>query len=215
MIRIIIADDQLLFRSMLEEMLKKDDQIEIVASCATGEEALESSLKHQPDVVLLDIGMPKKGGIEALKEIKAALPKTKVAMLTTFEDEESIRSAVLLGADGYLIKELMPDELILAIKSIHRDMILFHSSVYGMLQAALSMTQKSREKKCEIGDLVFDAGEISIMKLIAAGKSNKDIAGILNYSEGTIKNKVSKILSATGLSDRTELTVFAINNQII
>jgi len=215
MIRIIIADDQLLFRSMLEEMLKKDDQIEIVASCATGEEALESSLKYQPDVVLLDIGMPKKGGIEALKEIKAALPKTKVAMLTTFEDEESIRSAVLLGADGYLIKELMPDELILAIKSIHRDMILFHSSVYGMLQSALNMAQKPREKKCEIGDLVFDTTEISIMKLIAAGKSNKDIAGILNYSEGTIKNKVSKILSVTGLSDRTELTVFAINNQII
>lgn len=215
MIRIIIADDQLLFRSMLEQMLKKDDQIEIVASCATGEEALECSLKYQPDVVLLDIGMPKKGGIEALKEIKKALPKTKVAMLTTFEDEESIRSAVLLGADGYLIKELMPDELILAIKSIHRDMILFHSSVYGMLQSTLNLAQKPREKKCEIGALVFDATEISIMKLIAAGKSNKDIAGILNYSEGTIKNKVSKILSITGLSDRTELTVFAINNQII
>lgn len=215
MIRIIIADDQLLFRSMLEEMLKRDDQVEIIASCATGEEALESCQKHAPDVVLLDIGMPGKGGIETLKDIKAMLPKTKVAMLTTFEDGDSIKSAVLLGADGYLIKELMPDDLILAVKSIHHDMVLFHSSVYRVLQSALDLAQQPREKKCEIGDLIFDAVEISIMKLIAVGKSNKDIASALNYSEGTIKNKVSKILAATGLSDRTELTVFAINNQII
>lgn len=215
MIRIIIADDQLLFRSMLEEMLKRDDEIEIVASCATSEEALESSLKYQPDIVLLDIGMPKKGGMETLKDIKKVLPGTKVAMLTTFEDEESIKSAIMLGADGYLIKELMPDDLILAVKSIHHDMILFHSSVYRVLQSALDMSQNSREKKFEIGDIAFDAVEISIMKLIAGGKSNKDIASALNYSEGTIKNKVSKILAATGLSDRTELTVFAINNQII
>ena len=121
----------------------------------------------------------------------------------------------MLGADGYLIKELMPDDLILAVKSIHHNMVLFHSSVYGVLQSALEITQNPREKKCEIGDIVFDAVEISIMKMIASGKSNKDIAGSLNYSEGTIKNKVSKILSVTGLSDRTELTVFAINNQII
>lgn len=215
MIRILIADDQLLFRSMLREMLLKDAEIEIVSSCSNGEDAIADCKKYIPDIALLDIGMPNVGGINALREIKAALPRTKVAMLTTFEDEENIIAALKLGADGYLIKEMTPSALIMAVKCIQNDMILFHNGIYRILQSALELSQSTRAQKREIGDIVFDMADISIMKLIVQGKSNKDIAVLLNYSEGTIKNKISKMLSATGLSDRTGLSVFAINNDII
>ncbi len=130
MVRIIIADDQLLFRTMLAEMLKKDAEIEIAAECGNGEETLAACFKLMPDMVLLDIGMPNKGGIEVLRELKAVLPDVRIVMLTTFEDDENIKTAVLLGAHGYLIKELTPDALIMAIKSIHNDMILFHRGAY-------------------------------------------------------------------------------------
>lgn len=215
MIRILIADDQLLFRSMLKEMLTKDAEIEIVASCSNGEEAVADCIKYKPDIALLDIGMPNIGGINALREIKSTLPCIKVVMLTTFEDEESIIAALQLGADGYLVKEMTPSALIMAVKSINNGMILFHSGIYRVLQYALELSQNTREQKREIGDIVFDMADISIMKLIVQGKSNKDIAVLLNYSEGTIKNKISKMLSATGLSDRTGLSVFAVNNDII
>ena len=112
-------------------------------------------------------------------------------------------------------KDLTPDALIMALKSIYNDMIVFHGGVYKVLRTALELSQNTREQKREIGDMVFDAVDISIMKLIAQGRSNKDIAASLSYSEGTIKNKISKILSVTGLSDRTGISVFAINNDII
>jgi DNA-binding NarL/FixJ family response regulator len=215
MIRVLIADDQLLFRSMLKEMLTKDSEIEIVASCANGEEAVTECLNHKPDIALLDIEMPYKGGIEALSEIKGIIPNTKVVILTTFEENENIKSAISLGADGYLIKEMTPNALILAVKSIYNNMFILHSGALETLQDALLFSQKSKDQKLEIDDMVFDATDIGIMKLIVKGKSNKDIASALNYSEGTIKNKVSRILSVTGLSDRTEISVFSINNGII
>ena len=147
MIRVLIADDQLLFRSMLKEMLTKDSEIEIVASCANGEEAVAECLRHKPDIALLDIEMPYKGGIEALSEIKEILPNTKVAILTTFEGDENIKTAITLGADGYLIKEMTPNALILAVKSIYNNMFLLHRGALETLQDALLFSQKSKDRK--------------------------------------------------------------------
>jgi len=213
MINLIIADDQLLFRSMLEEILTKDANINIAASCGSGDEAVAKTLEFRPDVVLLDIQMPGKSGIEALREIKTSLPQVKTIMLTTFEDDKNVALAFELGADGYLIKDLKPDVLIMSIKCIYNDMVLFHRSVYNTVQSSV-MCQKTSEK-IEIGDMIFDQIDVAIMKYISVGKSNKEIAQLLNYSEGTIKNKVSKILSTTGLSDRTGISIFAIKNQIV
>ncbi len=215
MIRIMVADDQLLFRAMLESMLKKDDELEIVASASSGDEAIMLALQHKPDVVLMDIQMPCKNGMEALKEIKAALPQTKVAMLTTFENLENIKAACQSGADGYLVKDMKPDILLMAVKCIYNDIVMFHSSVYSMMLSTKGMITNYSSEKVEFGDIVFDPVDIIIMKQIAEGKTNKDIAHLICYSEGTVKNRVSKILSMTGLSDRTEITVFAIKNQII
>ncbi len=133
MIRVMVADDQMLFRTMLEEMLRKDAEIEIVASAASGREAVILALQHKPDVVLLDIQMPEKNGVEALKEIKAALPDTKVVMLTTFEDVENITASCHLGADGYLVKDMKPNILLMAIKCIYHDIVLFHRGAYSII----------------------------------------------------------------------------------
>lgn len=215
MIRILIADDQQLFSSMLKEILQRDEEIEIIALCKNGHEAVDKTLQLKPDLVLLDIGMPEKGGIDALGEIKKALPKTKVAMLTTFEDEDNIKDAILLGADGYLIKDLTQKTLISAIKNINNDIVLLHRGAYRTLQVALNSMKNCKDQKLELGEMIFDSTDVSIMKMVVQGKSNKDICNALNYSEGTIKNRVSKMLSITGLSNRMELSVFAINNQII
>lgn len=215
MIRILIADDHLLFRSMLEEMLKRDGDLKIVASCADGDEVLQNCSMEKPDIALLDIGMPGKGGIEALKEIKTKWPQIKVIMLTTFEDNENIKSAVNLGADGYLIKDMKPEILIMSLKCIYHNMVLFHKGVYNVLHSAVLDACCEKDKKVEIDNMLFDAVDIKIMQLIVQGKSNRDIGLALNYSEGTIKNKVTKLLSQTGFSNRTELSVFAINHQLV
>jgi len=215
MIRILIADDNLLFRSMLEELLKRDAELDIVASCSNGEDALKCCREQKPDIALLDIGMPGKGGIEALKEIKEQCPHIKVAMLTTFEDDDNIKTAIGLGADGYLIKDMMPDTLIMSLKCIYNGMVLFHRGAYKLLQSAVSSAYGMKDKKVKVDNMVFDTVDIKIMQLIVQGKSNREIANVLNYSEGTIKNKISKLLSVTGFSDRTELSVFAINHELV
>lgn len=214
MIRILIADDHLLFRSMLEEMLKRDTELEIVSACGDGKEVLQNCRIHKPDIALLDIGMPGKGGIEALKEIKNYFPQMKVVMLTTFEDHENITAAVQLGADGYLIKDMKPETLIMSLKCIYHNMVLFHRGAYDLLQTAISDDSSTKNNKIKIDNMLFDAVDVKIMQLIVQGKSNREIGIALNYSEGTIKNKITKLLSETGFSNRTELSVFAISHEL-
>lgn len=215
MIRLVMADDHLLFRSMLEEMLKRDDEMEIVASYADGCAALEGCKTYRPDIALLDIGMPGKNGIEVLKEIKGCCPQIKVVILTTFENEEQMKLAIQNGADGYLIKDMKPETLIMSLKCVYNNMVLFHNSIHGILQSYVPENQNIKSHKVQVDDMVFDGVDIKIMQMIVQGKSNRDIGLALNYSEGTIKNKVSRMLALTGYSDRTELSVFAINQDLV
>ena len=214
LIKIIVADDQTLFRTMLEEMLKLDKEIEIVASASNGFEATQFAIEYMPDIVLLDIQMPEMTGIEALKEIKKSLPKTKVVMLTTFENVDTIMDSCNAGADGSLVKDMKPDILIMAIKCIYNDIVLINSAAYSVLFSSKNTIVKSKDKY-EFGNVCFDYVDIMIMRQIVEGRTNKEIAQVLNYSEGTIKNRVSRILSTTGLSDRTQISVFALKNNII
>lgn len=174
---IIIADDQCLFREMLKEILELDSELKVLSTSSNGDVVLRALEKHQenllpemaPDLMLLDINMPVKSGLDALAEIKSRYPQLKVCLLTTFEDDEKIRQALALGADGYIVKDLRPKALQMAIKCIGEGMVVFH----------------------------------------------KDIAAMMNYREGTIKNRVSKLLSLTGLSDRIEISVFAVKHQLV
>ncbi len=215
MIRILLADDHLLFRTMLEEMIKKDSELKVIASCSNGVEVIKFCEKVTPDIVLLDIGMPEKNGIEVLKELKEKSSDIKVVMLTTFEDDENINMAIQLGADGYFIKDMRPDTLILSLKCIDQNMVIFHKGAYKLLQNAVCDSRGLIQKKVQINDMIFDATDLRILQLIVQGRTNKEIGMIMNYSEGTIKNKISKLLSMTRFSDRTELSVFAINQSLV
>ncbi len=214
--KIVLADDQILFRTMLEEVLSQDAEFEIVGVAANGNEAVELTISKRPEMVLMDIQMPIKSGIDALEEIKSKLPDTKVVMLTTFEDSDNIRDTYLAGADGYLVKDMQPDILKMSLKCIYNNLSVMHRSVHdNLLKNYKNQQNKTIDKKYVFGNIVFSSTDVEIIKLIAEGKTNKEIAIELNYTEGTVKNKVSNIFNITGLSDRTKICVFAIKNNII
>lgn len=212
--RLIIADDQTLFRDMLAEHLSKDSDIEIVASASDGDSAVKLCTIHVPDLVLLDIQMPVLSGLEALKILKATQPDVKVVLLTTFECFDHMSCALQNGADGYLVKDIKPEALITALKCIHNDLAVFHKSTFANVQVLRPMAPQGIQK-IEIGHMTFDAIDIAIMRHIVEGKTNREIGLSLCYSEGTIKNRISKLLSVTNLSDRTEISVFALKHQLV
>ncbi|SFR71411.1 response regulator transcription factor [Anaeromicropila populeti] len=214
MITVLIADDQTLFRTMLEMYLATDKEIDVVASVENGESAVKMALEHRPDVALLDSQMPVMDGITALAEIKDKLPATKVAILTAFEDAASIANASGSKADGYLIKDMTPEVLIMAVKCIYNDIILIHKNAYELMTSFTS-PMPGHDRAITCGGFTFDKVDVMLMKHIADGRTNKEIAKIMDYSEGTIKNRISNIISMTGLSDRTQISVFAIKNNIV
>ena len=214
MITVLVADDQTLFRTMLEKQLAIDDEIKIVASVENGERAVQMAVKLKPDVALLDSQMPVKDGITALSEIKSKIPDTKVVILTAFENIDSIINASNADADGYLIKDMTPEILAMAIKCIYHDIVLIHRSAYQMLRAQ-NVNNVNHDKLIQFGGFTFDKVDILIMKHISEGRTNKEIAKLLDYSEGTIKNRISAIISMTGLGDRTQISVFALKNNIV
>ena len=215
MIRVLIADDQVLFLKMLEEILKREDEIEVIGIATTGQEALDSAYKNCPDVVLMDIKMPEKSGLVALKELKIAFPDLKVVMLTTFEDSDTVLQSCQMGADGYLVKDIQPHVLVMAIKCVYNDLMIMHKNAYGMLCHHNDQAKITAKERIVFGNITLDGIDMHIVKLIAEGKTNKEIAHHLNYSEGTIKNRVSRILNLTGMTDRTQISVFAIKNNLI
>jgi DNA-binding NarL/FixJ family response regulator len=212
MIRIFIADDQLLFRNMLCRLIGEDKDYLIVGEASNSEEVFENIGSASPDMILLDIRMPGKNGIEILKEIKPIYPKMKIVMLTSFEDYLTIKEALNLGADGYLTKNTDPDLLMVILKCIAHDFFVMEKTMHEILYKSYKI---SKENSYRYEGINLDKNDISIVKMIAKGMTNKEIGIALNYTEGTIKNKVSSILSRTNSVDRTQLTLFALKNNII
>ncbi|MBN2286379.1 MAG: response regulator transcription factor [Tissierellales bacterium] len=212
MIRIFIADDQLLFRNMLCRLIGEDKDYLIVGEASNSEEVFENIGSASPDMILLDIRMPGKNGIEILKEIKPIYPKMKIVMLTSFEDYLTIKEALNLGADGYLTKNTDPDLLMVILKCIAHDFFVMEKTMHEILYRSYKI---SKENSYRYEGINLDKNDINIVKMIAKGMTNKEIGIALNYTEGTIKNKVSSILSRTNSVDRTQLTLFALKNNII
>ncbi|MEN1760698.1 response regulator transcription factor [Anoxynatronum sibiricum] len=215
MIKVLLADDQILFLTMLEEIVKADQRFEMVGCVQNGHEAVEMADVHEPDVVLLDIRMPEMDGLSALKKIKEAHPLMKVMMLTTFEDPFSINDAFLAGADGYLLKNMKPAALLSSIFCVAHDMLVVHREIYETGLKRDSQLCSDAKMQMEVEGVQFSKTDLQIVKCIAEGKTNKEIAKALSYSEGTIKNRVSQLLSKTGLSDRTQISIYALKNNLI
>lgn len=222
MIRVALAEDQALIREMMVTILSRETTLEVVATAVNGEEAIQICKIHRPDVLLMDIKMPVMDGVIALQKIKKDMPKIKVILLTTFENANEISSSFCSGVDGYLLKDLSPEELIKAVQCVHSGLFVMSDSVKSYIQREftlkcqsetplrLSVTNEVMEETVEL-----DGGEIKMIKLIAKGMSNKEIGEVLGFTEGTIKNKITKILSSLQLKDRTQLVVYAISQKII
>lgn len=211
MIKVILADDQLLLRESISYLLENDNEIEVVGMCENGQDAIELCERLQPDVILMDIEMPGMNGVSATKIIKSRFPRVKVMILTTFENPDNIMESFVNNADGYLVKNISHKDLSRAIKCVNNGLTVIHESVKKIM---VTRFQGLSEYHSRYKDLLTSR-EIEIIKYIAAGLSNKEIAGKLSYSQGTIKNDVSKILDKLDMTDRMQIAVFAIENGIV
>lgn len=212
MIKTAVADEQVLFREMLSMVLSSDGDIEIAGLASNGDELLDICCEKKPDVVIVDIKMPVRDGFFALEAIK----KEKVIVLTSFEDERSALEAYKKGANGYVLKDIKPSALKGAIKCVFEGLVVVQDEIAELVRKQIELPA-ARKPVASGGyeQYGLDALDVKIIKLLVEGKSNKEIGEALNYSEGSIKNRISRILGATGLKDRTQIAVFALQNHIV
>ncbi len=211
MIKIVIVDDQELLRKSMAQLISIDDEISVVAMAENGQQAIDVCARHQPDIVLMDIEMPQMDGLSALQQLKRRFPACKVIMLTTFDSKENIIDSFLGNADGYITKEIAPNELIATIKCVSYGLAVIHDNVRKIMVEAFKQGMAPRNNALES----LSDEEIAIIELIVDGKSNKYIGTTLNYTEGTVKNKVSRIYDKLKLTDRIQLAVYAVENNIV
>lgn len=206
----MLADDHVLMREGIRQLLEFDGNIEVVAEANDGEECLDKLSLSEPDVVLLDINMPKKNGIEVLQEIKSKNSNAKVLILTVHNEVEYLLKAVDIGVDGYLMKDSEFAELKKAIVTVMNG----ESYIQPCLIPALNNRLVSRDlDKDKLDSLTKREREVLIQ--VANGMFNKEIAISLNISERTVKNHISNIFKKIDVSDRTQAAVFAIKNDVI
>lgn len=219
MIKVIIADDQKIIREGLKFIIEQDKDIEVLGFAGNGKEAFEQCKALVPDVVLMDIMMPDCNGVEGTKLIKEEMSNIKVIILTTFRDDENISAALRNGADGYVLKDIDTDELILTIKSVFKGLHVIHDNAFGVVKGKISdnvINEKTgKTEKTEKSTVPLTQREVEIVRLIVYGKSNKEIAASLFLSEGSVRNMVSSILMKLEFKDRTQLAVYAVKNDLI
>lgn len=204
-IRILIADDHQLVRQGLQALLSVKEGIEVVGQAQDGEQAVKLARQLNPDIVLMDLLMPKKTGIEATQEIKAENPDAKILIITSFAEDENVYKAIKAGALGYLLKDSSPQELLQAIKDVCTGRMSLHPNIALKLMEELN--RPSSEKT--IDDPLTDR-EVEVLKLVAKGHANHEIAKRLFISERTVGAHVSNILSKLHLANRTQAALFAL-----
>jgi len=209
-IRVLLVDDQALFREGLETLLSVHKDIQVVGQANNGQEAVEVATRVQPDVILMDMRMPVLDGVGATRRLKKALPQCRVIVLTTFDDDEYVFDALRAGAVGYLLKDVGSAQLIEAIRATARGESILQPSV-----AAKVITEFTRVSSmipaAQMEQLIepLSERESEILALIATGASNKEIANQLFIAEGTVKNHITHILGKLGVRDRTQAALKA------
>ena len=205
--RILVADDHSLFRDGLVSLLEAGGY-EVIGQAGDGQEAVDKAHVLNPDLVLLDINMPRKTGLQALKEIKTGLPNAKVVMLTVSEDDAHLLEAIRSGADGYLLKHLNANEFLQMIQGVERGEAAISRSMTGRLFKHVAQPPEAEE-------IVLSEREVEVLRLVAAGKSNREIAGALSVSENTVKFHLRNILQRLNVSNRAEAVMVALQKGIL
>ncbi|MCH1950858.1 response regulator transcription factor [Enterocloster sp. OA13] len=207
MIKAVIADDIQILRQGLKAILEQDDGIEVAGLAADGREAWQLCRKLKPDVVLMDMRMPQYDGSYGISRIKADFPDIRVLVLTTFDDRETVDAAVQGGADGYILKEMEDDKVIQSVKAVCAGIRVFGGSVFEGMRRQMALPGAK-------ADLDLTPREMDIMRLVAQGMDNREIAAGLFLAEGTVRNNISRLLEKLKLKDRTQLAVFAVKNNL-
>ena len=214
-IRVLIADDQALFRRGLHVVLGGEDGIEVVAEAENGEEAVERARELAPDVVLMDVRMPRLNGIEAARQIRAEVPTTKILMLTVSDEEDDLYEAIKAGANGYLLKEISVEEVADSIRAVMQGQSLLSPSMASKLLNEFNALVKRAEDKQQFAGPVLTNREMEVLRLVAKGMSNREIATDLYISENTVKNHVRNILEKLHLHNRMEAVIYAVKERLL
>ncbi|MFH1969842.1 MAG: response regulator transcription factor [Verrucomicrobiota bacterium] len=212
MIRVLLVDDQALFCEGLRTLLDLQPDIEVVGEARDGRGAIECVARAAPDVVLMDLQMPVLDGVAATRDIRAHHPNTQVIVLTTFDDDEYVFEALRAGAVGYLLKDAASDQLAEAIRCAARGESLLQPSVAAKVVAEFTRLADAPQARARANQALIEPlsdRELEILRLVAAGASNKEIAATLVIAEGTVKNHVTNILGKLGVRDRTQAALNA------
>ncbi len=211
MLKILLVDDHEVVRLGIRSLLSRYAQFQIVDEAESAHEAIAKAIEHQPDVVVMDVRLPGKSGIEATREIVEKLPDTKVIMLTSYAEDEILFEAIAAGASGYVLKQIGSGELVRALETIGRGEALLDPAVTKKVFDRVR--EASRKAENEVFAVLTNQ-EIKILSLLAEGKTNKEIAGDVFLSEKTVRNYVSSILSKLSLSTRSEAAAFAVKHRV-
>lgn len=207
--KVIICDDQAIVRDGLELLLKLEKDIEVVGVAQDGAQAVELVTKAPPDLVLMDLKMPGVNGVEATRQICQAFPGVKVLVLTTFDDDEWVFDALRAGASGYLLKDTPREKVIEAVRGTVTGRSYIDPLVAGKL---VNQVASKQEQPLSVITEKLTERELEVLRLIARGFSNADIAERLHLSEGTVRNHVSAIFTRLGVTDRTQAAIIAIRH---
>nr|WP_255378059.1 response regulator transcription factor [Quadrisphaera sp. DSM 44207] len=214
-VRVLIADDHHLWRRGLEMVLGTEDDMEVVGEASDGLEAVTKAAALLPDVVLLDVRMPRRSGIEACREIKAAAPATKIVLLTSSDEESDLFDAVRAGANGYLLKDIPTEEIADGLRAVMGGQSLISPAMAGALLTEFASLSRRAEQPRQAPAPKLTEREVEVLRLVARGKGNREIASELFISENTVKNHVRNILEKLQLHSRTEAALYAVKERIL
>jgi DNA-binding NarL/FixJ family response regulator/two-component sensor histidine kinase len=214
-IKVLISDDHRVVREGLSAILKTKENIEVVGEAQDGQEAVEKARSLVPDVILMDVSMPRMGGVEATRIIKREFPHIGIIALTMYEEQQYIFDLVRAGATGYLLKDTDSSQIVAAIRAVYRGESLIHPSVASKILAEFSLLAQRKGKKPGWVEHDLTEREITVLRLVADGKTNKEIANNLDLSEKTVKNHVRNIFHKLQVYDRTQAAILAIRKGLI
>jgi DNA-binding NarL/FixJ family response regulator len=206
LIRVLVVDDHPVVRHGLIAIMGYEPDIEVVGDAADGEEAVRLILERRPDVVLLDLRLPKLDGVEVMRQVRAQAPQVRFLVLTTYDTDEYIGPALAAGAQGYLLKDALPDELARGVRAVMRGAAALEPEVAARLLERMAEGERGDE---------LSERELEVLRLLVAGASNKSIAAQLNLSENTIKTHISRIFAKLGVQSRAEAVAVALQRGLV
>ncbi len=216
-IKVLIVDDHHVVREGLSSILKSKDDIEVVGLAVDGKDAVEKARKLVPDVVLMDISMPRMDGVEATRQIRRENPQIGVVVLTMYAEEELIFGLVRAGAAGYLLKDADSSQIAEAIRMISRGESFIHPAIASKILTGFSHLSEGKAMPMKGVEPVHNLSgrEVTVLRLVAEGKTNKEIANSLDLSEKTVKNHIRNIFGKLNVFDRTQAAIYALKNGLI